>query len=84
MTRIQVTCATVEQGRYVTHLGGSAWRKTTDRIREELAIHLHSYYVILDGQEVDIEVRNLNVGISLIRTTADTTATNILASLPPC
>ena len=84
MTRIQVTCATVEQGRYVTHLDGSGWRKPVEHIKDEIAIHLHTYYVVIDGQEVDIEVRNPNVGISLIRATVDTTASNILASLPPC
>jgi UDP-3-O-acyl-N-acetylglucosamine deacetylase len=65
MTRIQVTCATVEQGRYVTHLGGSVWRKPVEHIKGELAIHLHNYYVIVDGQEVPLKSVIPMLGLAL-------------------
>jgi len=84
MTRYQVTCATREKGKHITHLGGIGWRTPVDRIKDELSIHLNVYYTLIDGQEVDLEVRHPNVGISLIQTTLDTTTAHYLDNLPDC
>jgi hypothetical protein len=84
MTRYLVTCSKRTPAGHLTHLGGDGWLKTVDRIKDELAIHLHEYYIVKDGIEADVIVINPHAGLSLVRTTLDTTHTNILGNLPPC
>lgn len=84
MQRFLVTCVKRTPAGHLTHLGGDGWLKTVQRIQEELAIHLNQYYVIVDGLEGDVIVTNPHAGISHVRTTLDTTHTNILTNLPPC
>ena len=84
MTRYLVTCSKRTAAGHLTHLGGDGWVKPVERIKDELAIHLHEYYAIVNGVEVEVIVTNRHAGISLIRTTLDTTHTNVLADLPGC
>lgn len=84
MRRYLVTCVKRTAAGHVTHLGGAGWLKDVERIKDELAIHLNEYYLMVNGVEAAVTVTNPHAGISLVRTTLDTTHTNILANLPPC
>ncbi len=82
----QITCI-IRDGsdpdRRIDSVGGSGWTKSEDAVIEEIENGTESYFVDVNGNEVEVEVADRE-GTKYLRTDADETTENNLLSLPDC
>lgn len=82
----QITCITPDGSdpdRRIDRVGGSGWSKSEDAVIEEIDNEIESYFVDVNGSQVDVVVAKRE-GTKYLRTDPDQTTENNLLSLPEC
>lgn len=82
----QITCIirdSSDPDRRIDSVGGSGWTKSEDAVIEEIDNRTDSYFVNVNGNQVDVVVAEREGG-KYLRTDPDQTTENNLLSLPDC